>query len=329
MALRLALIGCGDIVNRYYLPALRVLKEEGKVELAGCCDKEEKRAVKAYQAAGFSRYAVDWRRLLREISPDAVLIAVPVESTANLAMEIAEFGIPIMLEKPPALTAEKARALNDVFRQKNILHQVAYNRHFMPVAAALKEKLGKEERVQNIQIQMCRIKRLEPTFYTTAIHCIDLLRFLADSEYIRVHFHYQELTEYGDHVGNYFLHAEFANGVSGQILILVDSGTVSERVMAVCSGTTYMAYLPVWECADSPGRIEKYQGDVLAECENGICGEGEVGNAKASGFYGEILNFVKAVEKGIQPMESMDFSIPLVEIAQKLQLREKEYRRHG
>lgn len=329
MGLRLGLVGCGDIVGRYYLPALKALAEDGLVELVGCCDKKEEKAKEVCRVAGFAGYDTDWHRMLTAKTPDAVLIAVPVECTADLVIEMAEFGIPIMLEKPPALTVEKAEELRGALANNHILHQVAYNRHFMPLAASLKKKLQKERELQNIHIQMSRIKRLESTFYTTAIHSIDLLRFLADAEYKKVDFHYQELQKYGENVANYFLHAQFANGVTGQISILVDSGMVHERVMAVCEGTTYTACLPVWECADSPGRIEKYQADKLIECEMGEFGGNALENAKASGFYGEISNFIVAVQNGIQPVESVDFSIPLIEIAQKLHRREKEYRKHG
>lgn len=325
MSTRLVLIGCGDIVNRYYSSALKALAQEGLVELAACCDTDETKAKEIGEKAGFHSYGTDWKRVVEEQKPDAILTAVPVEKTTDLVMELAPLHIPIMLEKPPALTVEKAVLLNRTLKEHQILHQVAYNRHFMPLTVALKKKLEGEHRVQSIQVQMCRIKRLEPTFYTTAIHAIDLLRFLAGSEYTKVDFRYQELTEYGEHIGNYFLYAEFANGISGRIDILVDSGQTCERVQATCSGTTYMAYLPVWECADSPGRIEKYQGDRLIECEEGIYGTDAMESSKASGFYGEIKNFVQAVEAGIQPMEDMDFSIPLVEIAQKLHLREDEY----
>lgn len=329
MSVRLVLIGCGDIVNRYYSSALKALAQEGIVELAACCDMEESKAKDICERTGFNSYDTDWKRVVGEQKPDAILTAVPVEKTTDLVMEIAPLNIPVMLEKPPALTVEKAILLNQTLKEHQILHQVAYNRHFMPLTVALKKKLESEARVQAIHIQMCRIKRLEPTFYTTAIHCIDLLRFLAGSEYTKVDFKYQELKEYGENIGNYFLYAEFANGISGRIDILVDSGQTCEHVQATCSGSTYMAYLPVWECADSPGRIEKYQGDRLIECEKGIYGQDALGNSMASGFYGEIRNFVQAVEAGIQPMENMDFSIPLIEIAQKLHLREKEYRRDG
>lgn len=326
MSIRIGLAGCGDIVKRYYLPALMRLRDEGRVRLAACCDVDMDRAEGAALLAGFEGSYTDCIRMMRTEKLDAVVMAVPVEKTAGLAMKAASFGIPMMLEKPPALTAEEGRRLDKVLKENKVLHQIAFNRHFIPVAASLREKL-RGKRVQNIQIQMCRIRRLEKTFYTTAVHCIDLLRFLSDAEYEQVRFSYQDLPEYGSRVSNFFLDCRFGNGVSGQISILVDSGLVNERIMAVCSGTSYYASLPVWECGDSPGGILTYQGDRLVDSESGPETGEAFQNAYASGFYGEIRNFLEAVDRKIQPEESMEYAIPLIEIAQKLHNREEEYRK--
>ncbi len=323
--IRIGLAGCGDIVKRYYLPALKRLQEEGRVFLAACSDPDLGRAKEA-AAAGFQRAYTDTLEMLGREKLDGLLMAVPVERTAALAVEAAPMGIPIMLEKPPALTKEEADRLAEAFRKQGILHQVAFNRHFIPVVQDLKERL-KKEKVQNIAVQMCRIGRVEPTFYTTAIHGIDLLRYLADGDYESVSFTYQDLPEYGPHVSNFHLDCCFENGIRGQITILVDSGIVNERVFASCKGTACYAHLPVWECSDSPGGVTIYKGDRVVEQLTGPVVGSPLENAVASGFYGEILHFLQAVESGKQPGESMDYALPLVEIAQKLHNREREYKK--
>ena len=326
MSVRIALVGCGDIVKRYYLPALKQMSGEGKIWLAACCDIISERAGEAASDAGFEKVYTDCMQMLRETRPDGILMALPVERTAQQAIEAAPLGIPMMLEKPPALTKVKALELSGALKKHGILHQIAFNRHFIPVAVSLKEKLG-NERVRNIQIQMSRIKRVEKTFYTTAVHAIDLLRYLADAEYTQVSYSYQDLPEYGSGVSNFYLNCSFANGITGQITILVDGGIVNERVIASCKGTTYYASLPVWECSDSPGGIVVYRGDSVIFEEKGPATGEPLENAVASGFYGEIENFVRAVETRRQPQENMEFALPLIEISEKLHNREKEYRK--
>lgn len=325
MGVRIGLIGCGIIVNQYYLPALKKLKEEGKAELVACCDLNREKAEKAAEI-GFEKVYTDSEEMLRTEKLDGVLLCVLPEHMADLAMKLAPFGIPMMLEKPPAMTADKAKELAAVLKEHNILHQVAFNRHFIPVTVSLKEKL-QQEKVRNIQVQMCRIKRIVPNFYTTAIHSIDLLRFLAGQEYEAIDFYYQDMPEYGPDQSNYHLMCRFPDGMTGQITIMVESGILNERVFASCKDAAYYANLPVWECSDSPGGVTVYRGDKVVEAEQGPAIGSDLENAIASGFYGEIENFLKAAESGVQPLESMDFTVPLIEIAEKLHNREKEYRK--
>lgn len=325
MAVRIGLIGCGNIVNQYYLPALEKLKEEGKAELVACCDMVQEKAQVA-AAIGFERVYTDAVCMLQEEKLDGVLVCVLPEHMAQLVKKLVGFGIPMMLEKPPAMTAEDARELAALLKENHILHQVAFNRHFIPVSVALKEKLN-GEKVRNIQVQMCRIRRIVPNFYTTAIHSIDLLRFLAGQEYESVDFFYQDMPEYGDNQSNYYLQCRFADGTTGQITIMIESGILNERVFASCRDTAIYATLPVWECSDSPGEITIYKEDKVVERVKGVPIGTELENAIASGFYGEIENFLKAVESKKQPLESMEFTVPLIEIAEKLHKREKTYRR--
>ena len=277
-------------------------------------------------AIGFEKVYTDCIQMMKEVKLDGVLMALPVDMTAIQAIEAAPFKIPMMLEKPPALTVAKANELLEVLEKYKVLHQIAFNRHFLPMATALKKKLM-NEKVRNIQVQMCRINRVEKTFYTTAIHAIELLRYLVGAEYTRVNYSYQDLSEYGEHVSNFYLDCSFANGITGQITILVDGGIVNDRVMASCQGTTYYATLPVWECSDSPGNILVYRDDLLVLREKGPEVGGPLENAVASGFYGEIENFVRAVECGIQPSENMEYTLPLIEISEKLHNREKQYKK--
>jgi len=323
MGIRIGLIGCGIIVNQYYLPSLTKLQEEGKVELVACCDLNREKAEKA-AAIGFTKVYTDAVEMLEKEKIDAVLVCVLPEHMTALVKKLAPFGIPMMLEKPPAMTSEEAKELATILKEHNILHQVAFNRHHIPVVKSLKEKLQKEK-VRNIQVQMCRIQRIVPNFYTTAIHSIDLLRFLTGTDYEEVNYFYQDMPEYGPEQSNYYLHCRFADGTTGQITIMIESGLVNERVFASCKDAAYYATLPVWECSDSPGEITVYRGDKIVESEAGPAIGNDLQNAIASGFYGEIESFLDAVESGVQPLESMDFTVPLIDIAYRMQRHEALY----
>ena len=323
MSIRICLIGCGIIVNQYYLPSLKKMKEEGKVELAACCDLNLEKAQMAAET-GFEKVYTDAEEMLCAEKPDGVLVCVLPEHMTNLVKKLAPFGIPMMLEKPPAMMVEEAKELAECLKEYHILHQVAFNRHFIPIVRSLKEKL-QGEKVRNIQVQMCRVGRIVPNFYTTAIHSIDLLRFLAGQPYEEINYFYQDMPEYGPEQSNYYLNCRFADGTTGQITIMIESGLVNERIFVSCKDAAFYATLPVWECSDSPGEITVYRGDKIVEIEKGPEIGCDLQNAIASGFYGEIENFLKAVESGVQPLESIDFTIPLIDIAYRMQKHEVHY----
>ena len=65
MSVRIALAGCGDIVKRYYLPALKQMSGEGKIRLAACCDIVSERAGEAASDAGFEKVYTDCMQMLR------------------------------------------------------------------------------------------------------------------------------------------------------------------------------------------------------------------------------------------------------------------------
>jgi len=76
MGIRIGLIGCGIIVNQYYLPSLTKLQEEGKVELVACCDLNREKAEKAAEKASWELYPT-----VQEISR----IRISLQSKSSLA----------------------------------------------------------------------------------------------------------------------------------------------------------------------------------------------------------------------------------------------------
>lgn len=316
MAVRVALIGCGELARDYYAPAFRRLAKEGAAVLAACCDCDEDKSRAYAVETGFEKSYSDVKRMIRESGPDCMLIATPVTVTAKTAADLSRFCIPMMIEKPPALNAVDGELLKQALQKNGVLHQIAFNRHYMPLIRELKSRLEVSGDIQNVQVLMSRYRRTEPTFYTTAIHSVDLARYLAGAPYEKVRFSYQSLPQYGGGVENIFMDCRFKNGVSGQVSTLVCSGTVNERVMVTCDDRSYFARLPVWGCSDCPGNLEVYERGLPVSVKSG----GEIsdgpGDSEMNGFYAEIRGFLQAVEAGRQPEESMEYAMQAVKIGE-------------
>src|SRR5262245_11269793 len=94
---RTALIGCGK-VGKIHAAALHSLPES---EFVAVCDADIKRA-ESYAAQFGGRPFADVAQLLREVSPEAVVIATPHPLHANPATQAMERGAHVLIEKPLA-----------------------------------------------------------------------------------------------------------------------------------------------------------------------------------------------------------------------------------
>jgi predicted dehydrogenase len=111
--LRLAVAGCGRIVERGYVPA--ALATPG-VSIVAFADPEPERLRQCRQlweqgggtaAEGFE----DTAELLAAEPPDALVVAAPAATHGPIAAAAAAAGVPCLVEKPPAPDAAGARGL--------------------------------------------------------------------------------------------------------------------------------------------------------------------------------------------------------------------------
>lgn len=122
--LRLALAGCGRIVERGYLPAILGLPG---VAVAGVADPDAERAGRVARAAGGAVVFADTAELIAAGEADAVIVAVPAQGHVDVAKLAAEADLPSLVEKPPAPDLAGATALAALSPQPSI----GFNRRFL------------------------------------------------------------------------------------------------------------------------------------------------------------------------------------------------------
>lgn len=106
MAIRLGIIGCGEVVARGHAPALR---ESEEMVVAGLADPAPNRVgiVAGALGAEVPGFA-DYRDLLAECRPDAVLLATPSSMREDIIDDLAAAGVFVICEKPIAPTLAEA-----------------------------------------------------------------------------------------------------------------------------------------------------------------------------------------------------------------------------
>jgi predicted dehydrogenase len=107
--LRVAVIGCGDIVDRHF----EAYAADARAAIVACCDTNAERLARAVAACGnpSARTVTDYRELLSDPTIDAVDLCLPHHLHAPVAVAFAGAGKHVLCEKPLALTVDECDAM--------------------------------------------------------------------------------------------------------------------------------------------------------------------------------------------------------------------------
>jgi predicted dehydrogenase len=138
-----ALVGCGKVAQ-VHVAALRTLPN---VELVAACDALPDRAA-TFAATHGIRPFTDVPNMLREVRPDAVIIGTPHPRHAEPAVQAAEAGIHVLVEKPLAANLPDCDAMIAAARKSGVTLGVISQRRFCPAVRRMKDaidagKIGK------------------------------------------------------------------------------------------------------------------------------------------------------------------------------------------
>ena len=126
-ALRLGVIGCGRVFERFHLSAI---DRTPGVDLVAACDPEPARL--AWAAGRMPRPVLfsSPADLLSSSLTDAILILTPPPSHADLTVRALEAGIAVMVEKPMALSVDEGSRMADAAARAGRRVQVGLTRRF-------------------------------------------------------------------------------------------------------------------------------------------------------------------------------------------------------
>lgn len=166
---------------------VRVLRQSRQANLAGICEKNEKRA----KEIG-TKYGVPWHtnldKFLRIPELDAVTICTPTQTHAKIGQLAIEAQKNLLVEKPMTGEARSAERLVKSARKAGVKLLVGFIERFNPGVKAVKKMLS-EKTVGDVIIATGRRVARWPirigdvgVVKDTAIHDIDAMRYLLDEE---------------------------------------------------------------------------------------------------------------------------------------------------
>lgn len=212
MIMKVAVIGLGWMGRVH----LRVYSEMRGISVLGVMDTDDEVLAdmrEQYQVPVFK----DLDELLAQ-KPDAVSVCVPTAKHHATGLALVEQGLPLLMEKPLAATADEARELVEAAEKNNVPLMVGHLERFNPAVARIKE-IVEDDEVISIQIE--RVGPYPPRIQDVGVvkdlasHDIDLIAHITGSRYKEIYAMTSALPQ--RHEDTAMISAEMENGVLAQI----------------------------------------------------------------------------------------------------------------
>lgn len=128
--LRGAIVGCGLISTRKFIPICKRLKS--KVDIVGICDMNEGILKQVGSRFEISKTYTDFSRMLLDQRPDVVIICTPPAIHMKQAIEALENEANVLVEKPMALTSGDCQKMVDASKRCGKKLGIMHNQVFNP-----------------------------------------------------------------------------------------------------------------------------------------------------------------------------------------------------
>ncbi len=236
MTIKVAVIGVGSMGRNH----ARVYWELPGVELVGVADRNETAATSIASRFNTKAYK-DYRQMLDELRPDVVTICVPTSCHLEIALEVIQRGIHLLVEKPIASNIEEGKRMIAAAEKANVKLTVGHIERFNPAVTALKEHLAQQELGHVFQVNVHREGPLPVRINDVgvvidlAVHDLDIIRYVTQAEIIRI---YAE-TERG-------IHSQYEDLMSG--VVRLSDGTVGTLLINWITPTKIREFFVTGEC---------------------------------------------------------------------------------
>jgi len=146
--LRVGVVGCGLIAQLAHLPALRALGE--RFEVTAVADPSPRTRAEIARRHGIAHAYARHEDLLERARVDAVLVASPNGTHAQVTLDALAAGAHVLVEKPMCLTVADAELIVDRASDAGRVVQVGYMKRFDAAYEALREDLPAADELRHI-----------------------------------------------------------------------------------------------------------------------------------------------------------------------------------
>lgn len=183
---RLGLVGAGNIARQHLLAAARLPED---VAVVGLTSRTRARAEALAAEFGAPPVFDTPAELVRQAKPDALMVLVPPQTMAPMAVACMDFGLPLFLEKPVGLGVAEAAGVAEEAARRGARTMVGFNRRHYSVFRKGIDLVHERGRLLAVLVEgnerMAQVRGLgrftdevlRGWLFANATHTIDLLRF--------------------------------------------------------------------------------------------------------------------------------------------------------
>lgn len=185
--IRVAVAGAGY----WGINLVRTFAHEPRAQLTWICDASEEARARAARLAPEARQERSFAALLEADDIDAVVIATPAATHAELAISALSAGKHVFVEKPLALSADDAERVAQAAREAGTVLMVGHLMIYHPVVEYLRDliksgDLGTIHYLYSARVNLGRVRRDENALWSFAPHDLSMIDFLLEAEPERV-----------------------------------------------------------------------------------------------------------------------------------------------
>lgn len=125
----IGVVGAGNVADFHYIPGIRL---DPRVELVSVCDTRPELLRQRKIDWNVPLATNEWQDVVKNPNVDAVLIATPNFSHAEIAIAALAAGKHVFCEKPLGLNATQVRAMYEAAQRSGLVHMTAFTYRFVP-----------------------------------------------------------------------------------------------------------------------------------------------------------------------------------------------------
>lgn len=162
------------------------------VELAWICDQNPERLERGRASFPAARATPDVEVMLADDGLDAVVVATPVPTHADMAVRVLSAGKHCFVEKPLAQSVEKAEAAVAAAREADRILMVGHLLEYHPGVEKLKElaaagELGEIHYIYSHRLNLGQLRADENALWSLGAHDVSVVLRLAGEEPVEAH----------------------------------------------------------------------------------------------------------------------------------------------